>query len=91
VAPHNLEATFLATGDMMVKMGQFDHARTWYENAQASPTYPNWRYSEVVEQRLSSDFKSLQAEFVADSGKLDVSDPALSFQSQMGCASCHAQ
>lgn len=91
VAPHNLEATFLATGDMMVKMGQFDHARTWYENAQASPTYPNWRYSKTVEERLASDFKTLQAKFVADSGKLDVSDPALSFQSQMGCASCHAQ
>lgn len=91
VAPHNLESTFLSTGDMMVKMGQFDAARIWYGNAQASPTYATWRYRELVERRLASDFKTLQAKFVADSGKLDVDDPALSFQSTMGCANCHAQ
>ncbi len=91
VAPHNLESTFLSTGDMMVKMGQFDQARIWYGNAQASPTYATWRYRGVVEERLASDFKVLQTKYVADSGKLDVADPALSFQSTMGCANCHAQ
>jgi anhydro-N-acetylmuramic acid kinase len=75
---------------MYVKMGQFDQARLWYGNAQASPTYATWRYRDIVAQRLASDFKTLQAKFVADSGKLDVTDPALSFQSTMGCANCHA-
>jgi hypothetical protein len=76
---------------MYVKMGQFDQARIWYGNAQASPTYKDWRYRVVVQQRLASDFKALQAKFAADSGKLDVDDPALSFQSTMACASCHAR
>jgi len=91
VAPHNLEGTFLATGDMKVKQGLFDEARIWYGNAQAAPTYSTWPSRHMVEQRMASDFKALQAKFVADTGKLDVVDPAMSFQSTAGCSNCHAK
>jgi tetratricopeptide (TPR) repeat protein len=91
VAPHNLEGTFLASADAYVKMGRFDEARIWYGNAQAAPTYATWRYRDVVERRLAGDFETLRAKFVADTGKLDVVEPAMSFQSTMGCASCHAR
>jgi hypothetical protein len=92
VAPHNLEGYFLAAGDWQVKAGEFELAKISYGNAKRMPTYDTWPFQDTIEQRLASDFSTLQKTFEDQSGKLDIapSGPAMSLQSGMGCASCHA-
>ncbi len=88
LAPHSIEGTFWGIGDAYLKQGNTARARLWYENAQTSPTYPSWRYRDVIEQRLAQ-VDTLGAKFVADSGKLEVSEPAMAFQSEISCGVCH--
>lgn len=88
IAPHSIEGTLLSMGDSWVKEGKFELARTWYNNAKTSPTYDDWRYKEILEDRLAR-LDYFQSKFVADSGKLDIEEPAMSYQSEISCGICH--
>lgn len=90
VAPHNIEGTFLAMGDIYLKQGDLASAQLWYENVQTAPTYATWQYQDVLAGRLAN-LASLSAKFVADGGTFDVGEPAMSFQSDISCGVCHTQ
>jgi hypothetical protein len=90
IAPHSIEGTLLSMGDSWVKEGKFDYARTWYNNAKTSPTYDDWKYKDLLEDRLAR-LDYFQSKFVADSGNLDVEEPAMSYQSVISCGLCHTR
>src|SRR5882757_4528879 len=52
IAPHNFEGFFLNMGDMLVKAGDWETARKIYANAKLSPTYAQWKFRGVLEQRI---------------------------------------
>ncbi|MEZ4320452.1 MAG: FAD-dependent oxidoreductase [Myxococcota bacterium] len=92
IAPHNLEGYFLAVGDFQVKSGQFDLAKLSYSNAKTMPTYATWPFQSLLEERLASDLPTLQKQFQSQTDLIDIPPgvPAMSLQSGIGCASCHA-
>lgn len=90
IAPHNLEGTFLGMGDAYLKEGKLKEAKVAYENIRRIPSYPTWLYQQDVEHRLAN-LDALAAKFRADSGALDVAQPAMFFFSRMSCTACHAR
>lgn len=88
IAPHSIEGTLLSVGDAWVKEGKYDLASVWYNNAKTSPTYDSWKYKDLLEDRLAR-LEYFENKFVADSGKLDVEEPAMSYQSEISCGLCH--
>ncbi|MDP3719776.1 MAG: NAD(P)-binding protein [Acidobacteriota bacterium] len=90
LAPHSIEGTLIGYGDAFLKKGDLDRARIWYENAKTSPTYATWRYKELLEYRLAN-LATLSQKFIADSGRLDVTEPAMNFQSEIACGVCHTR
>lgn len=52
IAPHNEEGFFLNMGDMLVKSGDWQKARSIYAAAKRSPGYASWPYRDVLEQRI---------------------------------------
>lgn len=90
IAPHNIEGTFFVMGDSWLKYGDLDRARLWYENVKTAPTYATWQYQEVLEDRLAN-LEKYRDKFRRESGTLDVSEPAMNFQSEISCGICHTQ
>lgn len=91
IVPHNIEATFLAIGDMYLKDSQIDRAAEAYEAVKTLPSYETWKFQDVLDERLNN-LEALSEKFKVDSGKfLGVIEPAMSLQSQIACTSCHAQ
>jgi len=90
VAPHNLEGTFLGFGDAYLKQGKIKQARIAYESVKRAPSYPSWQYKDLLEARLGN-LPTLKLKFRAETGQLDVTEPAMSFQSCFACAVCHAR
>lgn len=54
IAPHNFEGFFLNMGDMLVKAGDWQVAQKIYAAARLSPTYAQWAFRDVLEQRIDS-------------------------------------
>jgi hypothetical protein len=52
IAPHNLEGFFLNFGDMLAKNGELHEAVTMYKAATLSPTYKDWVYKSVIDERI---------------------------------------
>lgn len=90
IAPHNLEGTFLGLGDAYLKQGKLKQARVSYESVKRAPSYPSWRYKDVLKTRLAN-LEALACKFRAGSGSLDVVEPAMFFQSSYSCTACHAR
>jgi hypothetical protein len=87
IAPHNFEGFFLNMGDMLVKAGDAHTARIIYGNAKLSPSYPQWPYRAILEQRLR---------LTADSAKERPGEGAavtlpLMLESTYSCMACHQQ
>ena len=90
IAPHNLEATLLGLGDAHLKNGSIAKARMAYRSVRRAPTYSSWLYKEQLECRLAN-LEGTRDKFRADSGKLDVTEPAMFLQSSFSCTACHAK
>lgn len=88
VAPHSIEGTLFSIGDAWLKEGELERAKLWYENPQTSPTYDTWKYQHMLEDRLAR-LEFFRDKFRADSGKLDVEEPAMSGQSGISSGICH--
>jgi hypothetical protein len=58
IAPHNLEGFFLNLGDMLVKDGHLKEAKEIYSAAKFSPTYSDWPYQNVLEERIRNAEKN---------------------------------
>ena len=89
VAPHNLEGTLLGLGDAFLKQGKLEQAKMVYETVRRVPAYDSWPYQKTLEHRLAN-MECLSVKFRADSGQLDVAEPAMMFQSSISCTACHA-
>lgn len=90
VAPHNLEATLMGLGDVFLKQGRVAQARMSYNSVKRCPNYAGWVYKDQLEHRLKN-LETLRDKFRADTGKLDVAEPAMFFQSAFACTGCHAK
>jgi hypothetical protein len=90
VSPHNLEGTLLGLGDAYLKQGKLTRARLVYESIKNCPSYATWSYKDRLAVRLENPEK-MRDKFRADSGKLDVAEPAMFFQSSFACTGCHAR
>jgi len=89
VAPHSISGTFLSVGDSWLKRGDLAQAKRWYDAIKTAPDYPTWRYKPILEARLA-DLAGMRDKFRNDTGKLDVAEPAMMFQSSISCGVCHA-
>ncbi len=90
MAPHSISGTMISIGDLWLKAGDHDQARLWYENTKTAPDYATWKYKDRLEERLGN-LERFQQKFRADSGRLDVTEPAMSFQSEFSCGICHTK
>jgi hypothetical protein len=90
IAPHNFEGFFMNMGDMLVKAGDLQAARRIYENAKLSPTYSQWPYREVLEQRIR-DAPDNVAAFRGTTGANSPPDKQIMIASPFACMACHQQ
>ena len=90
IAPHNLEGFFLNMGDMLVKAGDWETARKIYADAKLSPTYSQWRYREVLEDRIR-DAPDNVAAFNAPVGATYRGDKQIMVTTAFSCMACHQQ
>lgn len=86
-ALHNFEGLWLFVGDLYVKAGLTDLARSLYANARTFPSYATWGFQELLEQRIA-DADSAAARFADDDPS---NDPQLIADSSVQCAVCHAR
>jgi hypothetical protein len=52
IAPHNFEGFFLNFGDMLVKDGRLEEAKVIYSVAKLSPSYNDWPFQNILEERI---------------------------------------
>jgi hypothetical protein len=92
IAPHNFEGFFLNMGDMLVASGDWQTAQIMYANAKLSPTYTEWAYRELLEQRIVNAQANVQA-FRAplDTTTRDRTRPHLMIAEPFACMACHQQ
>jgi hypothetical protein len=86
VVPHNFEGFFLNMGDMLVKAGSPDMARTIYANARLSTTYDAWPYREILEERIrNADANVLTFRYPSAGAKTET----IMVTSTFACVACH--
>lgn len=90
IAPHNMEGTILGLGDAYLKQGKIAQARMSYQSVQRAPSYRCWPYQRQLEARLAN-LEATKCAFRAQTGTLDVSEPAMFFLSTYACTACHAR
>jgi hypothetical protein len=88
IAPHNFEGFFLNMGDMLVKAGDWQAAQKIYANAKLSPTYAQWKFREVLEQRIR-DARTNVAVFKAADLAEDKTHQRIMVASTFACMGCH--
>jgi hypothetical protein len=86
IAPHNLEGFFLNFGDMLVKNGQPDLAVAMYGNAKLAKEYPQWKFRQVLEERIRDAQANVAAFRVANPKP---GAPRIMNQSAFACSACH--
>lgn len=90
VSPHNLEGTLLGFGDAFLKQGKLTQAKLVYLSVKNCPNYATWPYQDRLAMRLDN-LEKTRDKFRADTGKLDLAEPAMLFQSSIACTVCHAR
>ncbi len=90
IAPHSIEGTLLSVGDAWLKENNIERATLWYNNAKTSPTFDDWKYKPALQDRIDRP-EYYRDKFLADNGKLDVEEPAMSYQSVISCGLCHTK
>jgi len=90
IAPHNFEGFFLNMGDMLVKSGDWRTAQKIYANAKLLPDYSHWKFSDVLEERISQARANVALfnEVPDPSGQARLTNPIM-FQSTYACMACH--
>jgi hypothetical protein len=88
IAPHNFEGFFLNMGDMQVKAGDWQLGQRLYMNAKLSPTYSQWNYRQILEDRIR-DAQQNVAAFNAPPGAPQ-SNPIMD-STAFSCVACHQQ
>ena len=88
IAPHNFEGFFMNMGDMLVKAGDWQTAQKIYAQAKLSPTYDQWKYSEVLEGRIR-DAQTNVANFNSNDPKLDKLHQRIMIATPIACMACH--
>jgi len=90
IAPHNFEGFFLNMGDMLVKAGDWQTARKIYGDAKLSPTYSQWQYREVLEERIRAAPDNVAA-FSAPVDPTYHGDKQIMVATAFACMACHRQ
>src|SRR5256885_1137074 len=90
IAPHNFEGFFLNMGDMLVKSGDWQTARTIYAAARLSDTYSQWKYRDILEQRIA-DAEANVALFNGSDAALDKSRQRIMIATPFACMGCHQE
>lgn len=90
IAPHNQEGFFLNMGDMLVKSGNWQTARTIYAAAKRSPGYASWPYRQVLEQRIANAQANVERFNEADQPGRNP-PVRMMFNSKFSCMACHRQ
>jgi len=89
IAPHNMEGFFLNFGDMLVKEGHFREAKQMYSAAKLCPTYAEWPYAYLINERIH-DMKSNRKSFNRPFDLNDTSgETQLFINSEISCVACH--
>jgi hypothetical protein len=87
--PHNYEGFLLNFGDMLVKAGEIEEARKIYSAARLSPSYKEWPYKDILEDRirkaeLNKNLFEKRPELVIESN-----DNQIFINSVFSCTGCH--
>jgi len=90
IAPHNFEGFFLNMGDMLVKSGDWQTAQKVYESARLSRTYAQWKYRDVLEQRIV-DAQANVKYFNRDDKSTDRMHQRLMIATPFACMGCHEE
>jgi hypothetical protein len=89
IAPHNFEGFFLNMGDMLVKAGDIKTARQIYAQAKLSPTYKQWPYATLLEERIKNADKNVQPFQIPRETTVPDDTPKIMFLSNVACMACH--
>jgi hypothetical protein len=87
LAPHNFEGFVLHMGDVLVKNGQPDVAKSVYRGAKLSKGYETWRYRSVLEERIAKADERARL-FQSKDPK---QHPEIMLNSSYACTACHAR
>lgn len=89
IAPHNWEGFFLNFGDMLVKAGKLDEAKTMYEAIRIAPSFQDWPYKELVAKRIAE--MELNMTIFNTQQKLTAleHDRQMMINSAVSCTGCH--
>jgi hypothetical protein len=89
IAPHNFEGFFLNMGDMLVKSGDWQTAQKMYANAKLSPDYAEWKFRDVLEERIANAQRNVS---VFNGSSATVTDRGRMMQASFfACMACHQQ
>ena len=88
IAPHNFEGFFLNMGDMLVKAGDWQTAQKIYATAKFSPTYGQWKFSHVLEQRIKNALANV-THFRGSDLKGDKTHQRIMIATPFACMGCH--
>ena len=90
IAPHNLEGFFLNMGDMLVKAGDWQTAKTIYADAKLSSTYQQWKFRDVLEGRIAAAQANVTV-FNESAAGTDKSRQRIMIATPFACMACHQQ
>lgn len=88
IAPHNFEGFFLNMGDMLVKSGDWKTAQKIYENSKLSANYSNWKFRDVLENRIKNAQNNVIYFNDVSNSK---AEERIMFDSPFSCMACHQQ
>lgn len=88
IAPHNFEGFFLNMGDMLVKSGDWQTAQKIYANARLSPDYAQWKYRDVLGERIAQAEANVTLFNTPPDATGRAAKPIM-FQSAFSCMGCH--
>jgi hypothetical protein len=89
IAPHNFEGYLLNFGDMLVKNGQLKEAKQLYSAIKLSPSYENWPYRHILEDRVL-DITENESEFNKPLQLLiSKGSKQIFINSRFSCMACH--
>lgn len=86
--PHSVEGYFLAFGDLLVKTGEPELAKTVYLQARVSPAYEAWPFKSLLEERVATA-EDRAARFASRDAASE--PPEMISTSARTCAVCHAK
>lgn len=89
IAPHNFEGFLLNFGDMLVKEGHLEEAKTIYSAAWLSPSFAEWAYRDVLEKRISEMHDNKKAFVKRPDLLLMTDDRQIFINSSLSCTGCH--